>query len=1077
MFGFAKIAGGGPASVEAMVRHLINMTLSRDMAAAARYYATGAAKDPLEELARAVADQEMTFSEAMDDLELNYLRSGGDIEKLDEFTDRTSNRLSKMAMRIQEGLYDQQHLAVLRPDIHPLVLQKLGIDPDEPLTLDQINALLGGRRADGELIEGKRYVSERRLPVDNRTRMRQWSTPIGSYDFCATPDKSVSIAWAFSNPVEQAQIYNAHLEAFREAMAYIASEIGQARKGDGGKDGFEPGHVAWLEFTHFTSRRVQIVTGEGRDATVEDAGIPGDMNLHTHGLIPNAVFCESGRVGSLDTKAIEGFLFEAGGFYQARLGTKLRAIGYEVHMDERTGSARMTAVPDNARDHFSKKTKQGEAIARKEVADAGLNWDDLSDGERITRVKEATQRFEYKKPDGEGKPSRGAKDDVADVENWRKQAGDIGWDLPLSFQFVGPQLPELTEEQRHRKAYEIGLPWLDQKLSHRSVIPHWDLRLASLRGLVETGCNGLQDIKGITSLMFREGVTQYGEQTSINYGQIEGKRYTSVTTALHERDEKEFVRLGIGAARDKSGAIPVGLLRHKMTDTGINFTAEQVRAATAIGCEGRFAVVVGVPGAGKTTLLTPIVAAWHEMGRDVWVSSLAWRQADDLLKAGIPQGKQKAFSVLLDGIADGSIKLTSNSVVAVDEWGQLGTRQGLELLRAREKYGFTLVSLGDDSQIGSIMAGAIFDLSRRVLGKDNIPEITVTQRQKTDREVEIAKLFRDGMAADALAMKREDATAELAYGGREGVIRRTAKAYAERLEQTGKAPTIGTPTNYDAHEIGVAVRGERRRMNLLQGDVMSLKATDGDRDYSLPLAVGDSLRLHKSTMADMGFRERRDGKRERQKRSIGRNGSVVEITGFMKGGVRLKNTADGREGSIKWADMPKHHGRTWLSYGYAWTNHVSQGYGGPGHIVSLPGGSGSVGGTAAYTALTRHEWWCMLITSKTAERIAVKESRPINDTHDITEDDEWANVAKNFVTKKKTDSALTMLENVRQVHRGAVKVFQSALRPDDPRQGGGPPHTGDLVLQMKFDRLLERVSQTISRVQQAFQHEGPSLSR
>jgi len=51
----------------------------------------------------------------------------------------------------------------------------------------------------------------------------------------------------------------------------------------------------------------------------QDASAPGDPELHTHFLIPNAVFCDSGRVGSLDTAAIGGFIFEADAFYQPRL--------------------------------------------------------------------------------------------------------------------------------------------------------------------------------------------------------------------------------------------------------------------------------------------------------------------------------------------------------------------------------------------------------------------------------------------------------------------------------------------------------------------------------------------------------------------------------------------------------------------------------------------------------------------------------------------------------------------------------------------------------------------------------------
>jgi hypothetical protein len=140
-----------------------------------------------------------------------------------------------------------------------------------------------------------------RETTDERTGERTFSTPIGSYDFCPTPDKSVSVAWAFAPPVEQAQIYNAHIESAREAVAFLAQHVGMARYGKGGQGGSEPGHVSWLEFTHHTARKV-IISGD----KVEDKQLPGDPDLHTHFLMQNAVFCASGRVGSLDTAALKG---------------------------------------------------------------------------------------------------------------------------------------------------------------------------------------------------------------------------------------------------------------------------------------------------------------------------------------------------------------------------------------------------------------------------------------------------------------------------------------------------------------------------------------------------------------------------------------------------------------------------------------------------------------------------------------------------------------------------------------------------------------------------------------------------
>ena len=55
--------------------------------------------------------------------------------------------------------------------------------------------------------------------------------------------------------------------------------------------------------------------------------------------------------------------------------------------------------------------------------------------------------------------------------------------------------------------------------------------------------------------------------------------------------------------------------------------------------------------------------------------------------AGIEQSNVTAFSVMIDRLRSGDMKLTEQSVVAVDEVGLLGTRQGLELLRLREKLG------------------------------------------------------------------------------------------------------------------------------------------------------------------------------------------------------------------------------------------------------------------------------------------------------------------------------------------------------------------------------------------------------
>jgi hypothetical protein len=339
---------------------------------------------------------------------------------------------------------------------------------------------------------------------------------------------------------------------------------------------------------------------------------------------------------------------------------------------------------------MSKRTKIGDALARKYTADRGEVWEDLTDDQRADRLKNATQSLDQK--------VKGGKDDVADFDSWRLQAKELGWE-PKSLQLYGPSLPLPDREQRHRLAYEQALPWLAEKLEHSAVLGRHDVRVAALRQLINTGIDGHADVDAVTQIMRDEGVSQYGGKTALVWGQETDKRHVSVTTELHESDEKEFIRLAKAAAADRSGGIAPELIKRKIEQSGLDFTDAHGRnqrlAIERLAGGGRFGVAVGTAGAGKTTMLKPIVASWKEEGRKVLGASLAWRQADDLADAGIDKGNVKAFSVLVKGLKDGTIHADRMTAIAVDELGMLGTRQGLELLRLREKHGFTIVALGE----------------------------------------------------------------------------------------------------------------------------------------------------------------------------------------------------------------------------------------------------------------------------------------------------------------------------------------------------------------------------------------------
>jgi len=989
--GFARISGGAPSSVRAMSAHLINQTMPQgERGVLAAYYTRGLA-------------------------------------------------------------LSEERLAILRADMHPVAARGLGIDPAVPLTHDQINGLLAGRRADGEKIEGKQYAKVRDLGVNPWTGEHSISTPIGSYDFCPQPHKSVSVAFAFAAPAEQAMIFTAHQDAARFAVGLIAREIGVCRLGDGGRDGQVPGHVGWLEFTHLTERRTR-----GEDGT-ERAGDPG---LHTHFLIPNAVFAEDGRVGSLHTAKVRGLIFEASAAYNARLAQNLRDGGMAARLDHATRACVMPAIPAAICELFSKRSQGIEQSAQQAAAERGEDWDALDQAAQEARKELAARGIQW--------ANKGGKDDQANFDDWRDQARAAGWQPPESFQSQSREA-ERSEEQRLRLAYETALPLLAELLDQKAVVTRWDVRAAAGHGLIHAGFRDERDINAVTRLMREEGVEQSGEKTALIWAEEEGRRYERITTALHESQELEFIALARKAADDRGAALPAELLDRKISESGLDFSDEHGRAQLAminrLGTDGRFTVAIAAAGAGKTTALKPLVAAWQEQGRTVHGVAVAYRQADALTEAGIGEDHVRALSgppvkhprTFLEAARAGKLDLGPHTVVVVDEVAQLGTRQGLELLRLRDRHGFQIVALGDDKQCSSIQAGAIVDLTRRALGAERVPEILTTRRQRAESERKFVSLLREGRAKEALDLKRADGTAVMVPGGYRETIAATARRYADRLRETGEAPGIGTPINRDAHEISLAARAERRAMGRLGPDVMRIQAVGQQgHEYDMALAVGDRVRLFQNNVRAK-FASGAAG-------IIGRNGSVMEVLALNDAGMSVRSLKTGAEGTIAWQALAAQSGRYRLAYGDAMTINTAQGSTAGSFIAAFPSGSRAADGHDAYSALTRHKDWSCVVTSGVAEAAEIRQSRALDDARPVTLDDQWGNVGRHCGDQRQKDLALGLLDRVRAVHRGSVLGFARQLQPAGQRTSRGQPpaHVQDKVGRWRMDMGLAAAGRKVA---------------
>ena len=81
----------------------------------------------------------------------------------------------------------------------------------------------------------------------------------------------------------------------------------------------------------------------------------------------------------------------------------------------------------------------------------------------------------------------------------------------------------------------------------------------------------------------------------------------------------------------------------------------------------------------------------------------------------------------------------------------------LKLLELQARTGMTIKMLGDREQAHAIEAGDTIEILRRALPPEAVPALLTTMRQASERGREIAGLLRSGKAAEALAMKRDEA--------------------------------------------------------------------------------------------------------------------------------------------------------------------------------------------------------------------------------------------------------------------------------------------------------------------------------
>ena len=888
----------------------------------------------------------------------------------------------------------QDSRAAWKPDMAPGVAAALGIDPAQAPDDTALDRLFEAKRAE----DGGAWSRHTRS--------------ISAYDLTFSAHKSVSLAMAFApTEAERAALVRAHEGAVDDAMRYVAQEVGWARRGKAGCLGAEPGEVGWVRFLHFTSRPTLLVQDGADGATVPtDVAVPSDPQLHSHNALFNAVVTASGRVGSLDTLRIQGRVHEFGAYYQARLAGRLRSLGVDVAYDGLEQAVAIRGISQEVCDAFSNRHRE---VARKAKAIAGtlgLAWDELPAERKQGLMQSAAVRDRLAKNDG-----------MTDRQTWAATAEALGWQHRSVLGQV--QAPALSDAERLDVAYAHAARHVGEAFHTSAVLSMDVVRTHAARALIGTGLDGPEDIARVVDALRERGLTLHGEPARLVLGMREGT--LAVTNTAQVAIEQGVAEAAAAAAADRTGALLPGEVAQAAAATGLDLGREldmgepggepghgaaQRAAMHALGEGGRLGVLVGVAGAGKTALMAPLVRAWQERGRQVIGLGLAWRQADALGEAGIRT--TYAVAPFLDAVRRGEVQVGRSTVLAIDEVGQVGPRQFLALLDLQQATGCTIKALGDPEQCQAVEAGDTMEILRRVLPAAAMPELLSTVRQDTARARQVAGLFREGQAAEALAMKRADGTAMLVGGDEEQVVGRIADhviARRDALRAAGspRGVTVSAPTNADAQAVSSAIRERLRARGELGLDEMVFQATDlRGAQYDLPVARGDRLRLYRKTWGTV------DGRRTH----LGSNGQVVEVVGRDRKGLQLRSTA-GRGAPVvhvPWARLTDPgSGRLLLGSGHCLTIDSAQGITSGEHVNAMPRGSAGVSAFKAYVAESRHVSQVWTMVGEAAEREAERGSRPLGDPRAVTADDLWERVGRQMSEKPYKPLGMDLLTQVR----------------------------------------------------------------
>ncbi len=513
---------------------------------------------------------------------------------------------------------------------------------------------------------------------------------VPGFDLTFSAPKSVSLTWALGDPKTAAEVKAAHQRSVESALAYLQANASLTRRGDG------EGGMAYLQGSGFLAAGYMHRSSRN-----------GDPQLHTHVLIANATQGPDGKWTRLYSPAIYEHAKTAGYIYEANLRHELtRTLGIEWQQ-VRNGIAEIKGFEDAWLKAFS--TRRAEIL---EAAGADASARARQVATLATRkTKEALE--------------------LGDLhQSWQVKAEEIGLDR---------EAIALTMGREVELATKLTLAQLDREVTaHAS---HFDRRdaIQAVANLLPNGAPAQEVESTADAFLSSDSVVRVAEIAK-------GLRFTTARIWALERQALETAQRMAAQARGEAGELAAKRVIGERPTLKAD-QREMVYRLLAVR-EG-IVVVIGEAGTGKSFATVAAAEGWASVGIELRAVAPTWRAANVLSAEGL---EATTVAGMLRDLDRNEVRLSSRTVLMVDEASMVGSEQLARLIDHADKAETKLVLVGDPEQLGSIEAGGLFAAIAERSDPVHLHEV-IRHNHEVDREA--AKLIREGRSREALSLYQE----------------------------------------------------------------------------------------------------------------------------------------------------------------------------------------------------------------------------------------------------------------------------------------------------------------------------------